>query len=265
MIVLKQIDPAETERRDGIIRDCLRLDMMPPPIARVSLAVYADQIPINAKGQPFDPQSGRVIADTREPAIVYEDYSRSWTRNAYNMLTMQMLGLAFNSLGTTFGAGYTTMKRVASNVQSTAYPGRLSVIGDVVGAVGDATYGIVVGTGTAAEDFDGYTLQTIVAHGNGAGQLSYTAQDATTAAYDAGTKKITATHARYCNNNSGGSIGINEVALYWLITNATASGSPYYSTYPFMMARDKLGSAVDVADTAQLKVTYTIDSPAYPA
>ena len=57
---------------------------------------------------------------------------------------------------------------------------------------------------------------------------------------------------RYFNNNSGGSIGVNEIGL------ASYSDNPVAYDY-VLMARDVLGATVTVADTGQLKVTYTIE------
>jgi len=42
------------------------------------------------------------------------------------------------------------------------------------GSAGSLINGIVVGSGINAESFEDFTLQTQIAHGTGAGQLSYT-------------------------------------------------------------------------------------------
>ena len=59
--------------------------------------------------------------------------------------------------------------------------------------------------------------------------------------------------ARYFNNNSGGDVSVNEVAL-------SLRGYKPGSTVPYnyMTARDKLITTVVVPDTGQLKVTYTV-------
>jgi len=69
---------------------------------------------------------------------------------------------------------------------------------------------------------------------------------------------LTNTLIRYFNNNSGGNVSVNEVALvckYFLYGAGLMI---------MLLSRDKLGATVTVPDTGQLKVTYTIEL-AYPA
>jgi hypothetical protein len=116
-----------------------------------------------------------------------------------------------------------------------------------------------VGTGTTAESFEHVALVTPVAHGNGAGQLSYTAQSATSVSYNAGTRVWTATYARILNNNSGGSITVAETGIYGVNTSNTGNlSNGAASTNPYMLCRDLLGATVAVANAGQLTVTYTI-------
>ncbi|GAH72404.1 unnamed protein product, partial [marine sediment metagenome] len=56
---------------------------------------------------------------------------------------------------------------------------------------------------------------------------------------------------RYFNNNSGGNVDVNEVAL---VTNGYFGGA-----HIWMQSRDKLGATVTVPSTGQLKVTYTVE------
>jgi len=63
---------------------------------------------------------------------------------------------------------------------------------------------------------------------------------------------------RYFNNNSGGDVNVNEVAL---VLNQPQGGAVYGK---WMQSRDKLASTVTVPNTGQLKVTYTVQL-AYPA
>jgi len=63
---------------------------------------------------------------------------------------------------------------------------------------------------------------------------------------------------RYFNNNSGGDVAVNEVAL---VVNQP-QGGPVYGKW--VQARDKLASTVTVPNTGQLKVTYTVQLT-YPA
>jgi len=176
-----------------------------------------------------------------ELVLDYDMRSKSWVRNAHNILLVTYASI---DLGTTYEAGATYIKRSDA--------GLLWCDGNIpnnpVGLIGNANYGIVVGTGTSAESFEGYNLATPVSHGTTSGKLSYAAQNATILSYDAGTKTWTATFVRIFNNNSGGSITITETAMFYL-----QSTDRY-----FMFCRDLLGSSVEVADTAQLTVTYTM-------
>jgi hypothetical protein len=180
--------------------------------------------------------------------------SRTWTRNAYNYLCMTVMGIPMSAGGASYGAGKIPMKDTGGTTRTSAteifYPH-----GDVpaafIGTAGLVTKGIIVGTGTGAEDFEGHVLGTPIAHGTGAGQLSYGAQSNAIVMYDAGTKVLTAVHSRYMDNGSGGTIAVAETAWY---VQLSQSGNPYY----FMLTRDLLGSAVDVLATQRLTVSYTM-------
>lgn len=186
--------------------------------------------------------------------------SHSWTRNAYNVMASQLLGL--NGNDATFAGGNLNLKDTGGTMRygtyglgfdpnvtfenaSTTQPGYRATSGSLVG-------GIVVGTGTSAESFEDYVLETPVAEGTGAGQMNYAASDVHVESYVAGTLTKTNTLVRYANNNSAADIEINEVALYG---RSFANGSVQTVCY----ARDALGATVIIAVSAQLKVTYTIN------
>jgi len=120
--------------------------------------------------------------------------------------------------------------------------------------VDDDTYGIQIGSGTNAESFEDYVLQTRIDSGILAGQISYQASEDNSITYTAGTGVLENSLARYFNNNSGGSINVNEVDL---VANT-------YSATKILMVRDHLISTSTVPDTGQLKAVYTI-SLTYPA
>jgi hypothetical protein len=115
------------------------------------------------------------------------------------------------------------------------------------GAAADDTLGIAVGSGTTAVTIDDYQLATQIAHGLSAGQLSY---GATT--FNA---PVTSGQSRYFEvvrtftNNSGGTVTVREIGL---ISRNEAG------TYSFLSLRDVLASAIEVADTKVLTVTYRI-------
>ena len=253
--ILRTLDPRDEARVKSIQGMCHELHIMPPPVAYVGLEVY--QCPKELLVAGRIPDGLKLDQIGVEPATVYNARSQSWVRNAYNIVVTQLCGLVASS-GATYGAGGLYNKDTSgANRSSATLPHWISSADNWVGTLGAITKGIVVGTGTGAESFEDYGLGTIVANGTGAGQLSYAAQETTTGAYTSGTKTWAATMIRYINNNSGGAIVVGETAPYVY----TIGSSGYYA----MLARDLQDPTVSVADTAQLKVTYTITSMAYPA
>ena len=200
-------------------------------------------------------KDGRVIQRHRQR-------SHSWVRNAYNQLVTQLMGI--NGSDETWGAGYINIMQSSGTVMSGT---RVATICNdsadpegapyaYMAAAGSDTSGILVGSGTTAETFEDYNVETLIANGVGAGQLSYVASDPPAKTYTAGTKVYQVQHVRYFNNNSGASINVNEVAL---LCSGEFGGSRMWAN-----SRDVLGSSVAVPDTGQLKVTYTIEIT-YPA
>ena len=188
--------------------------------------------------------------------------SHSWVRNAYNHMFCQLSGK--NGNYSTFGAGKLCVKDTSGTTRYASTPiGQSDADTDGTtygyrGQAGNDTWGIQVGSGTNPESFEDYMLQTRIANGVGAGQISYIGQDPHVIAYDAGTRVLSNTMVRYFNNNSGGDIDVNEVAL---VVNQPQGGAVYGK---WMQARDKLASTVTVPNTGQLKVTYTVQLT-YPA
>lgn len=182
--------------------------------------------------------------------------SHSWTRNAYNHMFCQLAAKQATDAGL-FEAGKLSIKDIGASIRATNIIEIKDAACDSVdagyrGVASTDTHGIVVGTGTGAESFEDYVLGTLIASGNGAGELAYGEQEAHDVSYVSGTKTLSTDLVRYFNNNSGGSITVNEIGL---IAEMFIDGAT--SRY-MMSARDKLGTGVEVADTGQLKVTYTI-------
>jgi len=188
--------------------------------------------------------------------------SHSWTRNAYNALFTQLAGKDADDAA--FGAGLLSLKDMSGIVRYGSYPftyGQYSVDGvDMAGyraAAGRDDKGIIVGSGTNPESFEDYALQTKIPNGTGPGQLSYIQSEPHSVSYDTPTRVLRNQLVRYFNNNSGGDIEVNEVAL---VNSMQQPGA-----WPeFVMSRDRLTSTVTVPDTGQLKVTYTVQLT-YPA
>lgn len=188
--------------------------------------------------------------------------SHSWTRNAYNHMFSNLA--AKDADDPTFGAGLLSVKHLDGTVYGMDFPftyGQYTVDGTgyygMRAAAGEDGRGIVVGSGTATESFEDYALQTQIANGTGAGQLSYIASEEHSVSYDTPTRVFQNQLVRYFNNNSGGDISVNEVAIYCKIQQPGSARCHCYS-------RDKLATTVTVPDTGQLKVTYTVQLT-YPA
>lgn len=121
--------------------------------------------------------------------------------------------------------------------------------------VGDDTYGIMVGTGTTAPTIDDYKLEAQIAHGTGAGQMQYG-----DVAFGLPTASGSVSHftvTRDFANASGGTITVNEIALY---VRALSSEPGYYykreSIWAFMIIRDIITGGIDVPDGETLTVNY---------
>jgi hypothetical protein len=200
---------------------------------------------------------GAQVVDLVEPEKVIREHRqpmRSWTRNFFDNLAAGMCmvnwttstpspgGLCWRNISGTwlgytgYGAGSPGLEAPQANVN----------------------YGIVVGTGVGAEDFDGYAMSSLVAHGTGAGQLFYYAQGRVSRDWVLGTRVWTFTHNRFMNNYSGGDIVVTEIGMMGTLYS---SSSQNYG----LLSRDLLGASVTVSNLQQLRATYTITMPAMPS
>lgn len=230
------IVPSEVEEIKEMQRKALRLHVLPVPLILIDIDL-------------FNRKTGKKVLEYRARAHTY-------VRNAYNLLTSQM-GWMLNNHASTFGAGYVNMKRTNGTVSgNTTRP--MSNYNQILGGAGSATVGIVIGTGTGAEDFEGYVLGTPIAHGTGAGQMSYLAMPAQVVSYNAGTKVFQVQHERSFNNDSGGDIVVGEMALYLNLYN------DYSDAYICMLMRDLLSPAVTVGNGYAFRGRYKTQVT-YPA
>ena len=201
----------------------------------------------------------------------HKQRSHSWVRNAYNVLFSQLA--AKNGNDGTFGAGKLSGRDTGGNIRSgehtlgtvnnwssNPYLRTQDVSHGFVGNAGDNAWGIQIGTGTNAESFEDYALQTPIANGSGAGQMAYSAGEATVLAYDASTRSYSAQIKRYINNNSAGDIAIAETGLIC----RTRGFSAFVSDQNFLYCRDRIDPAVTIPASGQVLVTYTI-SLVYPS
>ena len=113
---------------------------------------------------------------------------------------------------------------------------------------GNASYGIVVGTGTTAVASNQTALVTKIATGTSSGQLSYGSMSFGTIQTTGTASKFTM--ARMFTNSSGASITMSEIALYVLCDN-TSSAACY-----FMILRDLITETIN--NNASLTATLTL-------
>lgn len=115
--------------------------------------------------------------------------------------------------------------------------------------VNDASYGIVVGTGTGAEGNDNYALDTKIAHGAGAGQLQYHVTDHSRSAVVG--INVEYQIRRTFHNASGSTVTVYEVGVY--VRTDDGTGSQYYT---YCTIRDLNTQAI--LDDETLSVKYTL-------
>jgi len=190
----------------------------------------------------------------------YEARCHSWTRNAYNTLFSALAAVNGDDAG--WGGGNVNIKSPAGVVDEGPYPicadrnsSFLTAGKGYIAPADSVVNGIVVGSGTNAEDFEDHVLQTLITNGVGGGQLSHILSDAYTLDYVG--LVLSAEFIRYFNNNSGGDVNVNEVGLIM-------NGYCDQVYQPWYTSRDKLAATVTIPNTGQLKVTYTI-SLTYPS
>ncbi len=182
-----------------------------------------------------------IVWDTKTKRIHFQMQKRgeSFLRQFLEMLYMHAVPL------------YPNLKFPVNDTSNiTQYITATSESLDVTAASGDVNKGILVGTGNTPPTINDYALQTKVAHGTGAGQLSYGAVTFGATASDTTTSQFTVT--RNFANSSGGSITVNEIGL------ACSSGrmGNTVTTYYFLIIRDVIGGGIAVPNGQTLTVNY---------
>jgi len=194
----------------------------------------------------------------------HKQRAHSWVRNAYNLMVCQACAVAAdNAVGLAIvdTAGVTksdTITQPTSGWSSTGSGNQSVYVNSGYGfyaGAGVDTFGIIVGSGSGAENFNANALGTKITNGVGAGQLSYAAVNAPSITTLGTTKKVE--WVRFFNNNSGGAVTVNEVAIY---TYGTCGNASVY----YMPCRDLIAGGISVPNTGQLRVIYTIQLT-YPA
>ncbi len=234
MEILKHISDLDKKRLNRLKEQHKKLHLMSIPICKM-------------KAQVLDKRN--------KVSVSYEDLSRSWNRNFYNWQVCQQMTCSSNCMGSAFGEGTLACKDKDGNPGSSNTPHHLRTASQGYQEnSGGLLHGIIVGTGSTPESFEDYYLESVIEEGTGAGQLNYSAVSPIVPVYDPVTKELKAEVIRYMLNNSGGTIGVNEVGLMVCLSGM------YYT----MISRDVLPSTLNVLADYQLKVTYEI-TITYPA
>lgn len=108
-------------------------------------------------------------------------------------------------------------------------------------AAGDETLGVQLGTGVTAVDRDDNALVALIAEGAGAGQLNYLIQAFSLRVEIAGGFRFSL--ERQVNNNSGGTITVQEIGL---VTLHRIAGP---STALFLILRDLVTEAIPTTES----------------
>lgn len=129
-------------------------------------------------------------------------------------------------------------------------------------AIGDDSYGVVVGTGNTAPTISDCALETQIADGVGAGQLQYG-----NVAFGAPAASGLVSHftlTRDFANGSGGVITVNEVGLYVLSIGAQFFNPTYRNrlTCVLMTIRDVIAGGINVPDGDTLTINYRLQATA---
>ncbi len=188
----------------------------------------------------------------------HEQPLMSYNRNFSNILASQFLSINATD-SATFGDDHINVKDEAGVIWgSTSYAMSWINYLSMGAPMNNDTKGVIVGTGTAAESFEDFALDSKISDGGGAGQLFYFAQPKPLITWSSGDRTWTITHERMFKNNDGSSITINEIAI---VTLAYATNLQKY----ILILRDKLSSGVAIDSGKVARVTIEIETAAFPS
>jgi len=172
---------------------------------------------------------GRVLAHLKQPA-------RSWLKQWSQLIYGGMAGVA-QSVSDINGVART---------QSVTYD-----LLNVAGLAGNASLGVVVGTGMDPAIINDYRLQSQVAHGFGAGQLNHQSTEIIYPPSRSG-PECSFQVKRIFINGSGGMVSVNEIGVYGAIT----------SSFSACIIRDVLVGTVNIPDGGSMTVIYRVKAVA---
>jgi len=182
--------------------------------------------------------------------ISYREPGHSWTRNGYMLLLATMTDVVGDE-GGIFGAGYLASKATDNSVQDDLFTGNRgssvcpTTANGAVNSSSGITLGIIAGTDDTVFSAEDNILGAL------ASTLTYQAQVAPVASYNAATDVWTVTHTRIIYNGSGGTITVKEVGIYWkgaLFSSAT--------NRIYLIARDVLTTPVALTNLDTLRIDY---------
>jgi len=174
--------------------------------------------------------------------------SQSWVGNIVALISCMFDLWSATSGGTATSASRADMKDVGGTARGFRYGG--AAAGNQFGGrapAGDTSAGIVVGSSDIPVSLDQYSLQALIPHGTGSGQLQYSAVDVQTLIK--GTNVWTLRIVRTFTNASGGSVTVRELGLY---LRAGDGGTT------IMLARDVPASPISIPDGSTLTLRYII-------
>jgi hypothetical protein len=114
-------------------------------------------------------------------------------------------------------------------------------------------YGVRVGSGSTSPTPSDYNLATLISNGSGSGQLQYGATTVEAVTINGQTTSFRV--IRTFSNSSGSTVTVREIGLSAKILVSTAPSFDYV-----LIARDVLGSAVDVPNGSTLTVRYILST-----
>lgn len=195
-----------------------------------------------------------LFAPTGKMIRSWSEDGHSWVRNAYNYFFAAVSDAPGDGVDN-FGAGFMGAKNTSGTVyrdtgksqdrEAVGVPGTSGMVNNATSSL----FGLVLGSGDTAFDIDDFALSALIAHGTGAGQLSYAAQVAPVLDYSA--KIWKASHIRTFSNLSGAQVDVKEMGF--IRKQMIFSTSTY-----FLMARDVLAAVIEIDPLAVLQVTVDI-------
>ena len=124
------------------------------------------------------------------------------------------------------------------------------------GGEGDASLGIVIGTGNTPVAIDDYTMGAKIAEGYGTGQMHHLANAFGTPVVSPPSCGYSI--SRIIVNNSGGLITVRESGLYHQHSYRWGPGAGNFYFYFSCGVRDVFATPQDVPDVGSITVNYTL-------